>query len=190
MAAWLDPTQQESLCRLQLLGKPKKGNKVQFLGRNLVVCTIWYKLCFVVSAIYISVCFIRDHSIYFRIVCSQHQQSAYSQLPIISTGPIIGNVLISGGSYYSFLLLHSSSCHTYCLKKKWIVIGTQEQLNWFNLVYGQFGPCNLHHTLNFCPDQSGKNQMQQNKRIAKVFSITFVVDYRTLYRAFFYAQGQ
>ena len=46
----------------------------------------------------------------------------YSKVPIISTGPIIRTVLISGGSYCSFSLLHYSSYYTYCSKKLWIVL--------------------------------------------------------------------
>ena len=40
----------------------------------------------------------------------------------IRTGPIIRTVLISGGLYSSFSLLHYSSYYTYCLKTKWIVL--------------------------------------------------------------------
>ena len=45
---------------------------------------------------------------------------AYHQLlvPIIRTVPIISTVLIYGGSYCSFSLLHYSSYCMYCLKKK------------------------------------------------------------------------
>ena len=46
---------------------------------------------------------------------------AFSEYIIIHTAPIICTVLISGGSYCSFLLLHYSSYnYTYCLKKMWI----------------------------------------------------------------------
>ena len=42
----------------------------------------------------------------------------YSCVPNICTGPIILTVLISGGSYCSFSLLHYSSYHTYAILKK------------------------------------------------------------------------
>ena len=40
---------------------------------------------------------------------------------MICTGPIIHTVLISGGSYCSFSVLHNSFYYTYCSKKMWIV---------------------------------------------------------------------
>ena len=41
-------------------------------------------------------------------------------------------------------------------------------LNWFKLVYGPFGQSNMHRTLNFWPNQPGRNWMCQSQRLAKV----------------------
>ena len=32
-------------------------------------------------------------------------------------------------------------------------------------VSGRFGPCNMHATLDFCPDQPGGNQMYQKLKV-------------------------